>query len=278
MKNVPMSIKNFLTSGLPLQNKARPAARNLLLEIEYEGTRYNGWQIQPGNKRKQSRRKVKTIQEALEDTLRKILQEKVRLIVSGRTDAGVHAKAQAANFKTRSTIELWKLQKALNALLPKDISISKIKEVGLNFHSRFDAKSKIYRYTILNSRYPSALLRKFAYFCPYPLNIRLMRQEAKALLGRHNFKSFQATDKKERGPIRTIKKLGIVANGNLVLIDIEADGFLYNMARNIAGTLIEIGRGRFAQGSLKKILLAKDRKFAGPTLPARGLCLLKVRY
>jgi tRNA pseudouridine38-40 synthase len=245
--------------------------RNLKLEIEYDGTNYAGWQVQAPQRKK-------SIQEVLEKTLRKILQEKIRLIVSGRTDAGTHALAQTANFKTNSGISADKLRKGLNALLPDDISISKVEEVASNFHSRFDAKSKIYRYCLLNRPHPSAVLRNTVYFYPYPLDIKLMQKESRALVGRHDFRSFQAADKKERGSIRTIKELKISRKGDFINIDIEADGFLYNMVRNIVGTLVEIGRGRFKKGSLRRILLAKDRKIAGPTLPARGLCLLKVKY
>ncbi|MEK6727727.1 MAG: tRNA pseudouridine(38-40) synthase TruA [Candidatus Omnitrophota bacterium] len=254
------------------------AGRNIRLEIEYDGTRYNGWQVQRRNKNDNSKLRLRTIQETLENTLRKILQEKIRIIVSGRTDAGVHAKAQVANFKTKSTIALWKLQKALNALLPKDISISKAEDASFNFNSRFDAKSKIYRYTILNSPHPSALLRRYTYHCPHQLNIRLMQKEAKTILGRHDFKSFQASEKRERSSIRTIKKLSIVREQDLIYIYFIGNGFLYNMVRNIVGTLFEIGRGRLARGSLKKILAAKDRKLAGPLVAARGLCLIKVEY
>ncbi|MDD2689107.1 MAG: tRNA pseudouridine synthase A, partial [Candidatus Omnitrophica bacterium] len=166
----------------------------------------------------------------------------------------------------------------LNALLPDDIVIAKIKEVGPSFHSRFDAKSKVYRYIILNRSYPSAMLRNKAYFYPYPLDTRLMQQEAGVLLGRHNFKSFQARDKKERDPVKTIKKIRVSRNKDFIYVDIEADGFLYNMVRNIAGTLVEIGRGKISRGSLKKILLSRDRRIAGPTLPACGLYLVKVKY
>lgn len=244
---------------------------NLKLEIEYDGTNYAGWQVQ-------AHRNKKSIQEVLEKTLRKILQEKVRLVTSGRTDAGVHALAQVANFKTSSSIAPDRLRVALNGLLPDDISINKVEEAAENFHSRFDAKSKIYRYTILNRAYPSALLRNTVYFYAYPLDVKLMQKEAVCLLGAHDFKSFQASDKKERGSKRTIKKLRITKCSDSIYFDIEADGFLYNMVRNIVGTLIEIGRGRFPGGSLKKILLAKNRRLAGPTVPARGLCLIKVKY
>jgi len=246
--------------------------RNLRLEIEYDGTNYCGWQIQRNSNNKPS------IQETLEKTLHKILQEKIRLIGSGRTDAGVHALAQVANFKTNSKVTLEKLQKALNGNLPDDITISKIKEVSLKFNSRFNAKSKLYRYTILNRNYPSAGLRNTTYFYPRPLNIKLMQKEAKVLLGRHNFAAFVGSNKIEINAVRTIKRIKITKGKDLICIDIEADGFLYNMARNIVGTLIEIGRGRFLEGSLKRILDLKTRKLAGPTAPAGGLCLLGVRY
>ena len=246
--------------------------RNLKLEIEYDGTDYCGWQAQTRNKHK------KSIQQTLEKTLRKILQEKIRLIASGRTDAGVHAFAQVANFKTKSNIALDKLQRALNGLLADDITINKIEEVNLDFHSRFSAKSKVYRYTILNRAYPSALLRNTVCHYHYPLDTRVMQKEARVLLGRHNFTSFQACDKIERDPVRTIKSIKITKDKEKIYIDIEADGFLYNMVRNIVGTLLEIGRGKLAKGSLEKILLAKDRRLAGPAAPAKGLCLIKVKY
>lgn len=268
--------------------------RNLKLEIEYDGTNYAGWQVQQKgdvsvfssvkNSRKNRnvpflrRPEKKTIQQVIEKTLQRILRERVHLIVSGRTDSGTHALAQVANFRTKSKIPPDKLRLALNSLLPQDIAVGRVEEKPLDFHSRFDAESKIYRYSILNRPHPSPLQRKTAYFYRHPLNIRLMRKESKVLLGRHNFKSFQASDKIERDPLKTIKDIKITVHNGLVHIDIEADGFLYNMVRNIVGTLIELGRGRFKPGDLKKILLARDRKAAGPTLPAKGLCLMKVNY
>jgi len=244
--------------------------RNIKLTIEYEGTSYAGWQIQRKTKR--------TIQETIEKTLRKILQEKIKIIGSGRTDAGVHALGQVANFKTNSKIPLEKLQKAANALLPKDIVVNKIEEASSDFHARFQAKSKLYRYTILNRKYPCVFLRSWVYFYLYPLDVDLMRRQAKCLIGRHNFKSFQASAKLDRSSIRTIKQIKIKNKSGLITIDIEADGFLYNMVRNIAGTLIEIGRARFPRGSMREILAFKDRTKAGPTAPACGLCLIKVNY
>jgi tRNA pseudouridine38-40 synthase len=243
--------------------------RNLKLEIEYDGSNYYGWQVQHSSK---------TIQYIIEQALKKILQEKIKLIVAGRTDSGVHAISQVANFKSKTKINFEKLRWGLNCLLPEDIKITRIKVVPPDFNSRFSAKSKIYRYTILNRKYSSALLSKRVYFYHYPLDLALMRKEAKVLLGKHNFKSFQAVDNRFRNPIRTVKRIKISKVKNLLQVDIEADSFLYNMVRNIVGTLLEIGRGRFPKGSMLKILQSQDRALAGPTLPAKGLCLVKVRY
>jgi tRNA pseudouridine38-40 synthase len=166
----------------------------------------------------------------------------------------------------------------LNAILPDDIAVVKIEEADFKFHSRFSAKSKIYRYTILNRPSRPAIMRHMVYFLSYPLDLRLMRKEAQALVGRRNFKSFQATEKKVRGSMRKIKGINISRTKDLINIDIEADGFLYNMARSIVGTLIDIGRGRLPEGSMRKVLLAKNRSYSGQTAPPCGLCLLKVIY
>jgi tRNA pseudouridine38-40 synthase len=272
-KNVPNEVfhKCSVTSGSRCRSEERASGRNLRLEIEYDGTNYCGWQVQNSHQHK-------SIQGAIEKTLQKILQEKIRLVASGRTDAGVHAFDQVANFKTRSDIPLKKLQTALNGLLPDDIAVIKIEEANPDFHSRFCAKSKVYRYTILNRPYPSPLLRKKVFFYRWPLDIKIMQKEARVLIGRHNFKCFQAADKKKRDAVRTIKRLKITRAKNLIYIEVEADGFLKNMVRNIAGTLMEIGRGKLPEGSLKKILLSKNRNLAGPTAPAKGLALVKVNY
>lgn len=252
--------------------------RNLKLEIEYDGSRYCGWQVQNIRKALLCRRAKRSIQGVVEKALRRILREKVKLTVAGRTDAGVHALAQVANFKTANKMPLPRMQWALNGLLPADITVSRIKQEAAGFNSRFSARSKVYRYTVLNRRYSSALSSGRAYFFHYPLDIRLMRKEARALLGKHNFKSLQAADSRERNPVKTLKSLKIRKQSGFLHIDIEADGFLYNMARNIAGTLLEIGRGRFSPGSMERILKSQDRRLAGPTLPAHGLCLMKVKY
>ncbi|MFA6216269.1 MAG: tRNA pseudouridine(38-40) synthase TruA [Candidatus Omnitrophota bacterium] len=245
--------------------------RNIKLTLEYDGTRFAGWQSQ-------RTKKVPTIQATIEGALHQILQEQVKLVASGRTDAGVHAQEQVANFKTGSLLPLARMHEGMNALLPADISVVNIEEAAVDFHSRFHAKSKVYCYTILNRVHRSALLKDRAYFCRFPLKVSLMRQEAACLLGKHNFKAFQATAKKEKNPVKNITQVKIEKKGDCIRIYIQADGFLYNMVRNISGTLIDIGRGKFPQGSMKKILLSKDRKQAGVTAPACGLCLMKVKY
>jgi len=245
--------------------------RNIKLEIEYDGSNYAGWQVQP-------RVCGKTIQEVIEKKLRKILQEKIKLIVSGRTDSGVHARAQVANFFTHSNILLSRLKIAINGLLPEDIKVIKLSEEGPGFHSRFSAKSKVYRYTILNRDYSSPLSRSTVQFCPHPLDVKLMQKEARALLGKHNFSAFAAAKGRGKNPVKVIKEITVVKKKDLIYIDIEADGFLYNMVRNIVGTLIDIGRGRLPAGSMGRVLRAKNRKFAGETASAKGLCLIEVKY
>ena len=252
--------------------------RNFKLEIEYDGTHYYGWQVQNSKKARVGYRNNQTIQQVLENVLKEILQEDIKLTVAGRTDSGVHALSQVANFKSLSRMPLEKLRWAINCLLPEDIKVTRIKNVGLDFNSRFSAKSKLYRYTILNRKYSSALLAKRVYFFHHHLDVALMRREAKVLLGRHNFASFQAAEIRQRNPLRTVKFIKISKDNDLLHIDIQADSFLYNMVRSIAGTLLEIGRGRLPKGSMEKILKARNRHLAGPTLPAKGLFLVKVRY
>lgn len=256
--------------------------RNIKLTVGYEGTRYAGWQAQ-----RKSTDKKKTIQEAIEKVLSRILQESIKVIGSGRTDAGVHAFAQVANFKTNSALECRNIQKGLNSLLPADIRISRAEEVPAVFHSRFAAQSKLYRYNIVNGAVISPFMDRYAYWVRYPLDVSGMNCAAGYLLGRHNFRSFQAVDKKEKSAIRTLKRLDIVAGSyktavgveeQVISIDIEADGFLYRMVRNIVGTLIDVGRGKLNPGEMKKILAVKNRAYAGPCAPAKGLCLVEVRY
>ncbi|MBL7130748.1 MAG: tRNA pseudouridine(38-40) synthase TruA [Candidatus Omnitrophica bacterium] len=256
---------------------------NIRLTIEYEGTKYCGWQRQRIKRTDSKYKKQKiSIQETIESCLKKILKQKVCLIASGRTDSGVHAFGQVANFKTSSKIEPHKLKLALNGNLPKDIRISKVEKVPLGFHSRYSTKSKIYRYFILNQDYKSSFLEGYSYWFKFPLDINLMEKASKSLLGRYDFKVFCASGSSVKDTTRTIKRISITKlnffSCNLFCIEIEADGFLYNMVRNIVGTLIEIGRGRFAPTYIKKIIKCKDRSLAGPCVPAKGLYLIKVKY
>ncbi len=245
--------------------------RNIKLTIQYDGTHYAGWQFQ---------RNSRSIQEVIENALKSTLGEKVNLIGSGRTDSGVHAKGQIANFKTHSKLPVKNIRKALHSKLPKDIVITDIKEVNLNFNSQHDAKSKLYCYTIATGDFVDPFIRRFVTRCKYKLDIGLMSKEAKSVLGRHDFRSFQRKDERNKtsGAIRSVKDIRIEKDGNLVYIYIEADGFLYNMVRNIVGTLIEVGRGKISADSIETILAKKDRTFGGPTAPASGLCLVKVKY
>ena len=243
--------------------------RNIKLTIQYDGTRYSGWQFQ---------KNAKSIQEIIQLAVKKITGEKACLIGSGRTDAGVHAKAQIANFRTHSTIPLKNLQMALNSALPKDIVISGIEEVAFRFNAQHDAKSKLYCYTTVNNDFVDPFIRRFAAKCFYKLDVNSMKRAAKFLIGRRDFKSFQKKDKKEKDAIRKIKNIKVEKNKDIVYIYIEADGFLYNMARNIVGTLVDVGRGKISVKTVKYILSKKDIRFSGPTMPAKGLCLIKVRY
>lgn len=269
--------------------------RNIKLTIEYDGTNYAGWQRQKNTRR--------TIQETIEKALVKLFRQKINLIASGRTDAGVHAVAQIANFYARSKIPAKNIPRALNSFLPSDISIKEAKDRPGDFHSRFSAKSKTYRYLVLNQDCPSALSRNYAYYVPYKLDINKMRRASRSFLGRRDFSAFCASGSSAKDTVRTIKKISIKRGFNytlsppdrsragairypLICIEITADGFLYNMARSIVGTLIEIARGKIEPAVIRKILSAKQKKIAGlpdriragPTAPASGLYLVKVTY
>jgi len=245
--------------------------RNIKLTIEYDGTDYCGWQAQNGTR-------ARSIQRVIEQALTKVFQKKISLIGSGRTDSGVHASNQTANFKTDSHLPLTRIRSALNSYLPQDIVIKKAEQVDEDFHARFGAKSKVYRYSVLNAPVPSPFNRRYSLFAPYPLDIEKMKKAAAYLQGRHNVRSFHRARGKQKNFVRTIKKLKITRKNELIFFEIEAEGFLYHMVRIIVGTLLEVGRGRFGPGYLKEILKGKNRKLAGPTVPSRGLCLMRVKY
>lgn len=246
--------------------------RNICLTIEYDGTRFCGWQSQRDEKR------LKTVQEEIEKAGKKLFGKRISLIGAGRTDSGSHAEAQVANFKVRSNLPLYNIKKGLNRYLPKDISILSVDYVKTDFHARFDSKGKLYRYTILNRRSRSPLLNRYSAFITYDLDINAMRKASKCFIGKKDFKSFQSSDKKDISSIRTIKSLTIVEKSPIIEIYIRADGFLYRMVRNIAGTLIDVGRLRLSPEDVKEILSKRHRPLAGQTAPAKGLCLVKVFY
>ncbi|MCX5687288.1 MAG: tRNA pseudouridine(38-40) synthase TruA [Candidatus Omnitrophica bacterium] len=254
--------------------------RNIKLIIEYDGACFNGWQTQcltRGNPQTAGKR-LKTVQGEIEKAAKKLFGKKISLIGASRTDSGVHAKEQTANFRVDSKLPLYNIKNGLNSYLGRRISIIFAEEVPLKFHSRTDSTGKLYRYTIVNRKSRSPLFEKYSAFVPYDLNITAMKKAATYLIGKKDFKSFQASDKKEKYSIRTVKKIEIVSRPPIMEIYIQADGFLYNMARNIVGTLIEVGRGRFKPERVKEILEKKHRPLAGRTAQAQGLCLEKVFY
>lgn len=243
--------------------------RNIKLTIAYDGTCYNGWQRQD---------KVKTIQGEIENAMMKVFEKKHNLHGAGRTDAGVHARAQVANFKTSSTIPIDKIVKAINSLIPTDIAILKAEEKDSSFHSQYNAKQKFYRYQIFNSQNRDPFKESNFWRVGYNLNLTLMRKEIKCLIGQHDFKSFKASEKIEKRTVRVVNFLEINKKKNDILIDIKGEGFLYNMVRNIVGTLVDIGRGYLPEESMNNILSKKDRTQAGQTAPSKGLFLMDVSY
>ena len=254
--------------------------RNIKLIIEYDGAYFNGWQAQRVARcgPQAAGKRLKTVQEEVEKAAKKLFGRKISLAGASRTDSGVHAKEQTANFRIDSKLPLYNIKNGLNSYLDRRISIISAEEVPLKFHSRADSTGKLYRYTIVNRKSRSPLYEKYSAFVPYDLDVTAMKQAAAYLVGKKDFKSFQASDKKEKYSIRTVKKIEIISRPPVMEICIQADGFLYNMARNIVGTLIEVGRGRFKSERVKEILEKKHRPLAGRTAPAKGLCLEKVFY
>jgi tRNA pseudouridine38-40 synthase len=244
--------------------------RNIKLLIEYDGTHYHGWQVQPN---------ALTLQEVIQKKIEMMTRHPVHLNASGRTDAGVHALGQVASFTTSTKIPVPAFRHGLNSLLPPDIIIKSAEEVDENFHPQFRAKRKTYRYVILNRELPSAIYRNYSWHLPKPLDIAAMQEASQNLIGRQNFSSFQATDSEPTNPVREIFKAEWSMKKEVFLcFTIEADGFLKHMVRNIVGTLAEVGRGKISSDEFYKILLAKDRRRAGMTAPPQGLFLLEVQY
>lgn len=243
---------------------------NYRMTISYDGRKYNGWQKQPGNSN--------TIQGKIEEICEKFLGEKVEVIGSGRTDAGVHALSQVANIRTSREIYEDELLDGLNEHLPKDIRILDIKRAGDRFHARLNATGKHYSYRIDNSRVADLFTRKYTTRVEKQLNVKAMQEAAAYLVGEHDFTSFCTNSGKKKSKVRIIYSIDITNVNGKISIDFHGNGFLYNMVRIISGTLIEVGLGKRTPQEIKTILEARDRSKAGITAPPTGLFLVGVDY
>jgi tRNA pseudouridine38-40 synthase len=243
--------------------------RNFRLTLSYDGTDFHGWQTQPG---------FRTVQETLEDAIFAISQERVHANASGRTDTGVHAVGQVVNFHSETTLTPDVVLRAINANLPPDLVVRAAAEVPETFDANRDAKRKLYRYVIHDGDVPNLFMRRYCWHARKRLDAQAMARAAVALRGRHDFHSFETDWPNRATSVRTITHLAVNRVGEWIWIDVEADGFLYNMVRAIAGTLMNIGRGYWPESQVAAILLAEDRTQAGPTAPAQGLFLMRVTY
>ena len=241
--------------------------------LAYDGTNYHGWQIQPDRV---------TIQGVLEDALHRITVLKTRAFAAGRTDAGVHALGQVAHFEAKIDIKTDEWKKALNRYLPPDVRVLKVQKTNNSFHARKSAKSKWYRYTICLSEDLCVFDRNRKLLVGIPLHIRKMRQAAAQIIGKKDLSSFgvnpRRKDGKKDNPVKHFKRIKIWKKNGDLLIDLEASGFLYKMARSIVGTLLEVGKGKMPVSQLRDILQSKERRLAGPTVAPQGLCLMEVKY
>lgn len=247
----------------------RASMTTFKLTIEYDGTGYHGWQVQP---------RVATVQGVLQQAMARIFGAPVHVTGAGRTDAGVHALGQVASVRAEFGHPPGTLRRALTSLLPPDIVVTRVEEAPDGFDAQRWARWKRYRYTLLTRRYPSALERRYALFLPHPLKLDAMREAAEVLFGEHNFSSFQASHSSADHPIRRVFQVLFQEREEHLAFEIVADGFLRHMIRIIMGTLIDVGRGRLQPMDLKVILEANDRKRASKTALPHGLCLMEVGY
>lgn len=245
------------------------AIRKIKLAIAYDGYSYHGWQVQPC---------CPTIEQTIEDALENLTGQKVELSGASRTDAGVSALGQAATFQIDSPIPTENFTKAITHRLPPDITIVEAVEVPLDFDVIKNVKSKLYRYTIFTGEVRPVLQIRHCWHIPEKLDTAAMAKAAAFLVGKKDFKSFAAAADKRESSIRTIFRCDVISDGDGIYIDVEGDGFLYNMVRNIVGTLVEAGVGRIQPEKMTEILDAKDRTTAGPIAPAEGLCLMWIKY
>lgn len=243
--------------------------KRVKLVVAYDGTNYHGWQVQDNGI---------TIEEVLNRTISELVQEDIKVIGASRTDAGVHACGNVAVFDTESRIPGDKFSFALNQRLPEDIRIQESCEVDADFHPRYADTVKTYEYNILNRRFELPSKRLYAAFCYYPMDIERMNQAAAYLVGEHDFKSFCSAGAQVQTTVRTIYAVNVTKEDDMVHIRITGNGFLYNMVRIIAGTLMQVGIGLMEPEQVKEILEARDRSKAGPTAVAKGLTLVEIRY
>lgn len=243
--------------------------KRVKLVVAYDGTNYHGWQVQDNGI---------TIEEVLNRTISELVQEDIKVIGASRTDAGVHACGNVAVFDTESRIPGDKFSFALNQRLPEDIRIQESCEVDADFHPRYADTVKTYEYNILNRRFELPSKRLYAAFCYYPMDIERMNQAAAYLVGEHDFKSFCSAGAQVQTTVRTIYAVNVTKEDDMVHIRITGNGFLYNMVRIIAGTLMQVGTGLLEPEQVKEILEARDRSKAGPTAVAKGLTLVEIRY
>ncbi len=242
--------------------------RTIKLTLGYDGTYFHGFQVQAN---------ALTVQEVLERAIATVFGTPVRVTAAGRTDAGVHAVGQVVSFRVTGRMPVDRIPYALNAVLPDTIVCYHAEAVSDSFHARYDAKSKVYTYTIDNALHPRVLHRRFAYHVRYPLDYQVMAESATSLVGTHDFASFMASGSAAKETVRNLMRLEVKEEDRFITITAEADGFLYNMVRIIAGTLIEVGRGK-RDPDLRAVLAARDRSAAGWTVPAHGLILQEVKY
>ena len=252
--------------------------RNIKITLAYDGTDFCGFELQPGKR---------TVRRELEKALHKLFKRHVKTINSSRTDSGVHALCQAINFKIDHSIPTTRIVAALNSLLPEDMRVIKAEEAKKDFHARYSPKTKVYEYLIYNGDPMPVHLRKLAWQVKPKLDLKAMRQAAKYLVGRHDFSSFCASCGDDKNFVRTIHSF-VIGNSSLgiwqgvkyrvISIRVAGNGFLYKMVRNLVGTLVDVGQGKLSSSGVRKVLRDRDRRVAGRTAPAHGLCLIKVNY
>jgi tRNA pseudouridine38-40 synthase len=247
--------------------------RTLKLTVAYDGAAYSGWQFQPNRP---------TVQGTLEAAIAAVTQETIRVAGSGRTDAGVHALGQVASFRTGSRLGLVVLKKALNANLPDDVVVLQVEEAAEDFHATRDAVRKRYRYVLCDDRVMDPFRRQYAWHVRKRLDAEAMHRAGQGLVGTHDFQSYQTQGTPRESTVRTVSELSVLRgsgdDANVVTLEVEADGFLYNMVRTIVGTLVQVGRGLKSESWPAEVLTARDRRQAGMTAPPQGLFLVRVEY